>query len=136
MLDRYDADGYDSLTPPQRHVYNAWLLDVEVCNGGFHQYFVNSSGNTAGEATEAFVALVAHDRADIVRRAVAVFGPNGPPADCDVRHEQLARFSNRQDKTLNDIDSEYYSAKSSVAERILIYATENAEHFRPFETRS
>jgi hypothetical protein len=46
------------------------LVDDEVNNGGFNQYFFNSSGQFAMEAIEGLELIGAHERAHIVRKAV------------------------------------------------------------------
>ena len=46
------------------------LVDDEVNNGGFNQYFFNSSGQFAIEAIEGFQLIGSQERADLVRRAV------------------------------------------------------------------
>lgn len=47
-------------------------LDSEVRNGGFYQYFTNSSGQFAKEALEDLHLIGARQYADLLERAVAV----------------------------------------------------------------
>jgi hypothetical protein len=46
------------------------LVDDEVNNGGFNQYFFNSSGQFAIEAVEGLELIGAHKRAQVVQRAI------------------------------------------------------------------
>lgn len=131
VLTRLEAAGnLDRLTAPQRAYFVAWVLDAEVRNGGFAQYFVNSSGGTAGDAVAAFEAIGAAGHAAVVRRAAALFGPAGPAADRDERHEQLAGLSGEQDAEMARLDTEYYEVADDVAARLLTYASRHPEHFR------
>ena len=58
----------------QQILYPTHYLCAEVYNGGFHQYFHNSTGLTAPEAVEGFRTLGLNDVADLVEEAMGVFG--------------------------------------------------------------
>ena len=49
----YDGN-MDALSDPERIFLIALTCEIEVNNGGFAQYFYNSSGNFAGELENAF----------------------------------------------------------------------------------
>ncbi len=68
-------------------------LEAQVNNGGFDQYFFNSSGGNAAATIEALDALGAHKTAAIVRRACAKFPGGMPPKDWDERQEVLETVS-------------------------------------------
>jgi hypothetical protein len=55
------------------------LLEGEVNNGGFHQFFYNSAGNETPEIIQALKKLKAHKVADVVRRAAAKFPVESRP---------------------------------------------------------
>jgi hypothetical protein len=55
-------------------VYAAHFCQSEVCNGGFTQFFWNSTGVLAPEAVEGFVAIGQVKVADVVRRAMSMLG--------------------------------------------------------------
>ncbi len=59
-------------------LYAAHWLDSEVCNGGFHQFFSNSTGVLAPEAHAAFRTLDLNDAAALVQQAMDFFGPIYP----------------------------------------------------------
>ncbi len=50
------------------HLYAAHWCQSEVCNGGLHQFFSNSTGLLAPEALEAFRAIGAEDWARYLPR--------------------------------------------------------------------
>jgi hypothetical protein len=54
-----------------------WAVESEVNNGGFSQYFLNSSSETAGFVVEALETIDAPRTADICRRAIAAAFPDG-----------------------------------------------------------
>lgn len=46
-LDNYMAGGLAALSCAEAAAVGIWLLDVEVNNGGFHQYYFNTGGELA-----------------------------------------------------------------------------------------
>lgn len=63
----------DASNASQRGLVYMAMLDEEVYNGGFNQYFHNTRGENAAEAAAAFERANAPDLADLVRRAHACF---------------------------------------------------------------
>jgi hypothetical protein len=70
-------------------LYAAAFCQVEVCNGGFGQFFGNSTGVLAPEAVEGFVAIGQPQIAEIVREAMAQFG-SPYPRERGIREDALA----------------------------------------------
>jgi hypothetical protein len=74
-----------------RTLFAAHWCQSEVLNGGLHQFFWNSTGVLAPEAAEAFDALEMPQTAQVVRDAMAWFGPIFP-RDRDERMEALDNY--------------------------------------------
>jgi hypothetical protein len=66
-------DGFEKLPEAAGHLLAVWLCDAEVCNGGFHQFFFNSTGVLAPEAAEGYRAAGLAECADLVEAAIARF---------------------------------------------------------------
>jgi hypothetical protein len=60
-----------AMSPGLRMVYTTWGVEAEVNNGGFSQYFENSSGRLADEALAGFRRLGATSYAGLLERAMA-----------------------------------------------------------------
>jgi hypothetical protein len=63
----------DALSPGLKMLWGTWLVDGEVNNGGFNQFFWNSSGQFAMEAIEGFRVIGADEHAGLVEDAVELF---------------------------------------------------------------
>jgi HEAT repeat protein len=129
LLEKMGEGDINKLTEPQRAYFLVWTLKCEVSNGGFAQYFVNSSGDHADETLDALAMIGALQTADILRRAMNLFGADGPSSDQDERHEQLA---SRDDAIafLRELDTEFYKYPDRLLERLADYARAHAQHFR------
>ena len=79
---------FKSLTLLQQICFPTQWLCNEVYNGGFHQYFGNTTGLHAPEAVSGFRVLGLDDIAEIAEKAISVFG-NDYPRDRAVREAFL-----------------------------------------------
>jgi hypothetical protein len=61
---------------PQKVFSAIWALESEVNNGGFSQYFLNDSRESASFIVEALETIGAPKTADICRRAIAAAFPD------------------------------------------------------------
>ena len=52
LFDRGEAAGLSSLTGPERVLFSVWGAGGQIENGGFDQFFYNSSGDYAAEALD------------------------------------------------------------------------------------
>jgi hypothetical protein len=93
-----------------RNLLAAHWCQSEVCNGGFNQFFRNSTGVLAPEAADAFEAIGMPALAALVRRAAAFFRPDYIRTR-DQRIVLLGRHMNRQPHApdpFDGMDEEFY----------------------------
>ena len=88
----------------------------EVNNGGFHQFFYNSSGDDTAETIQALEIIGADKMADILMRAVARFRDGAVPKERFARQRVLPEPS-----TLVDLDMEFYAYPDDLAELLAEY---------------
>ena len=74
-----------------RLMFAAHFCQSEVCNGGFKQFFWNSTGVLAPEAVEGFRAIGQLDSAALVESAMDQIG-TPYPRDREMRQERLSRI--------------------------------------------
>jgi len=127
VMGLYGAHGVAALTEPQLFYLTAWLLDADVRNGGFDQYFFNSSGDLARHAVAAVHAVGGRELAEIVSKAVAAFGKKGPHPDRDKRMDQLSQIDR---KFFDELNSAYYKCSESLRELLPRYVASHADAFR------
>jgi hypothetical protein len=76
------------------HLLAVHWCQSEVCNGGFHQFFSNSTGVLAPEACAGFRAIGLPDLAEVVQKAMDFF-PQPFPRERDTRNDLLDRYSHQ-----------------------------------------
>jgi hypothetical protein len=85
----------------------------EVSNGGFHQYFDNSTGYLAPEAIEGAELLGAREYANVIRRATSVFPSEDALRDRDQRQQILEEATEEQEALLSGLDDAFYALLDS-----------------------
>ena len=86
---RYSGSNFDQLDEADKILVTIWSLEGEVNNGGFDQYYFNSSSDLAFYAPVALRRIGAHQMAQITDDANKLFGPDGPAHTPDERDAQL-----------------------------------------------
>lgn len=111
---------FQAIPPEVGHLYAAHWCQSEVCNGGLHQFFSNTTGLLAPEALEGFRAIGLTEWAEILAEAMKFFGSPYPRERAD-RNDLLASFTRRRD-TFCDLDERFYECSDSWQEAADTYA--------------
>jgi hypothetical protein len=122
--------GLSSLTREQQHYAAVFMYDAEVNNGGFLQYFFNSSGNDWRCALAGLEAMGFVEKRAILREAVAKFGNSRPSQRRVQRQEQLAKLARKNDKVFSALDHRYYKSTEIVEVIVNQYVLKNAGGFK------
>ena len=71
----WDLAAFDELNPAEQALVGTWELANEVYNGGFMQYFHNSSKEHAKPMVAVLRSFDAQQAADILESAITMVGP-------------------------------------------------------------
>ena len=123
-------ESLSSLTQPELYFRSTWELEGDVNNGGFCQYFYNSSGDTAFIVLEALDAIDAHQCAAIVKRALSVFPSGLVPQDRGHREILLDRLPEAVLEPLEGLDQEFFVYPDNLTVLLHRYVTENRHLIR------
>lgn len=121
-----------SLNEQERIFYVAQLLEMEVNNGGFSQFFYNESGNFANEIVNAFQEIFAYHTAGICQKAIDAFGGE-IPVDEEAREELMDELEfadeSRFDEILDECDEAFYEYKEDLTKLCYEYVMRNRFSF-------
>jgi hypothetical protein len=132
VLGKMERVGFASLSGPEQIIGCLTELEMEVNNGGFHQYYWNSPGDHARETVEALRTLRAHNTAELVIAANAVFGPEGPSADREQRWKQLEALGDRATTLWFDFDGGFFEYKDNLPALAATFIRANKAAFTPY----
>lgn len=123
-----ETPGYADSPAPVRHLWALELLGMELVNGGIHQYFFNSSGDLWPNAQEGLEQAGYTQSAAAFKKAVALFGQNGPSTNRMVRFKQLDQLSKSTEAELDRLGDQVYNGMSET--NTWPYIIRNPEVFR------
>jgi hypothetical protein len=113
-------------------VHATSIVEDEVANGGFNQYFWNTDGKYADEAVKGYKALGANKHADLVARAIKIWQSEKAQQDAYKAEGTKEAFSKSyKDTKLNGLDQPFYkleSAENTVKLRVK-YARSHPDDF-------
>jgi hypothetical protein len=101
-------------------IYMIWALEAEVNNGGYNQFYFNSSGQFYKHLPEALRLVGANKFADLTEKANKTFEKENEKI---TKHQDgtIEGFSKSyEDNPLNDFDTEFYD----------LYKTENLQQIQ------
>ncbi|WP_425397104.1 DMP19 family protein [Aeoliella sp.] len=129
LWERVEGEGWESLTVPQQHTLAVRVLIDEVNNGGFLQYFVNSSGSHWQEALAGLKAIGAQRDAVIFSEVLAQFGNDKPSTDRSKRHGQTAQIAEKNDRPFEQWERDFYKDHDGREALLLQYILKHREDF-------
>lgn len=129
QLDKHDWEGVPN---SMRLALAVRIFIDQVNNGGFSQYFLNSSGQRWRDTLEGLEAIRAGRDLALLKKAVALFGEEPPDRDDMKRHEQLAAFWNEtNDDPFDSLDSEFYRDPDGREILLMRFIVQHATDFKP-----
>ena len=132
VCERCYDHGFEALQPAERVAFCVDTLEREVNNGGFSQFFTNSSGDTALETLEALQTIGAPQAAELLRQALAVFPGSRPSRDRDERTEFIDALDDATQARLGDLDGRFYEYPDDLTALMRKYVQANRSGFRPW----
>lgn len=118
---RFWKIAFEELSAPEQVFRAVWDLESDVNNGGFEQYYRNSSGDTACHVVRALTEIGARDAAGIVARANSAFPQASPPRDQGDREEQLEVIGPKNEDLWDSLDDEFLSYPDDLTELLYEY---------------
>jgi hypothetical protein len=120
----YSEEGFEGLTEAEKQYFAVGLLDGEVFNGGFDQYFFNNSGSHHKYAILGLEAMGATQAIAILREAKELlFGGDAVPEDTAERRRILrSQDSQSRNLVLDQLDAKYWKDPDGLADRTEAFA--------------
>lgn len=109
ISEKRDRLGDAGLRPTERDAYAALSFEMEVDNGGIHQYFLNGAGDDAQAALSFLTRIDAPPWAGILAAAMARFEGGAPPAE---RRARLLLLEKLGVSAFRDLDGRFFASSS------------------------
>jgi|SRR5215475_4482502 len=119
------------LSPGQRSLYTTWWVEAEVNNGGFNQFYFNSSGQYSLMAVEGFRLFGATKHMQLMERANATYLSNVKNLE-RFNDGTLESFSESyKNNPLNELDDLFYKLEQeeNLSQLRIRYIRSHVEEF-------
>lgn len=112
--------GFDALSDAEKLYYSLTLFQDEVNNGGFHQFFFNSSGSYYELIEEGLVTFDEPQALELLHQAKQIVFPEMPVhVDMEKRRELMRGC---QPRKLDELDRRFYSNPDTLTPKLQAFA--------------
>lgn len=119
----------DGLNESQKVLLIVENLEREINNGGFHQFYFNSSGNYANETIDALTKIGANKTVEIVKKANLEFKKGVVPKDRVKRQNELELIKEKAEENWNKCDLEFYEYNDDLTELLMVFVLKHKSDF-------
>ncbi|WP_159090614.1 DMP19 family protein [Aquimarina aquimarini] len=120
----------EKLNPVQQTFLFVENLEYEINNGGFNQFYFNSSGAFSQETSNALLEIGAKKTAEIIKKANSEFKNGMVPKDRNERQNKLAQIKEKAEENWNKCDSEFYEYQDDLTELLIAFVIKNKTEFK------
>ena len=121
--------GMESLTGEEVVILAIEALEREVNNGGYSQFFVNSSREFAPTIVESLRRIGCPRTAEITQQALDALRLRRLTED-EIK-QTMAEESDQRDEILNECDSLYFQRPENVEEHLFAFIKANRDRIEP-----
>ncbi|MBK6722323.1 MAG: DMP19 family protein [Acidobacteria bacterium] len=123
------GESLDKLSVPQKAFYYNQELEREINNGGFEQYFSNSSGSYAHETVESLNAIGASRTAAILYDANEQFPGGLVPKSTEKREELMLDLWPDGNSLWEELETRFFAYEDNLNALHLAFVKANRESF-------
>src|SRR5690606_9411899 len=127
-LSDYGED-LSKLTEPEKVLLFVGNLEREVNNGGFQQFYLNTSGDYAHETYDALKTIGATTMAEILDKANSTWPKQTVPKNTIIRQKVQDTIEEQAEIVWDQCDADFYKYPDNIAGLLLKYVKENKSNF-------
>ena len=123
-----EKDNFSNLNEFEKTFIYLDVLEDNVTNGGFIQFFFNSSGQFTHEVFQAYLTIKAENTVDILTKAIYLFPVIPVPKNLRIRQQILMEKDTNID-LWDELDTQFYKYEDNIISLTLEYVRNNIAHF-------
>jgi hypothetical protein len=121
-------DDFSNLNEFEKTFIYLDILEQNVTDGGFIQFFFNSSGQFTHEVFQAYLSIKAENTVDILTKAIYLFPEMPVPKNLQIRQQILMEKDTNID-LWDEVDTEFYKYEDNIISLTLEYVRNNIAYF-------
>ena len=119
------GDNLEKLTDSEKIIYLVGELEEEVNNGGFSQFFFNSSGQNADKTIKALKEVGANKTAELLTSALSICKNSSA-----TWKEDGEELTEQQDEELNKLDEQFYKYEDDLLGLQITFIENHIKEFK------
>ncbi len=123
------GDTLEKLTEPQKTFYFIQNLEREINNGGFNQYFYNSSGDFTHQTINSLRQINAIKTVDILQLAIDQFPNSTVPQDRSQRQNILEQIEEKANEVWEQLDERFFRYEDNLYDLNIEFIKQNRSSF-------
>jgi Domain of unknown function (DUF4375) len=123
------GDKLEKLTAAQKTFYFNQYLEKEINNGGFNQYFYNSSGDFSHQTIISLRQINAIKTAEILQLAIDQFPNSIVPKDRSERQEILEQIEEKADEVWEQLENSFLEYEDNLYDLNIEFIKQNRSSF-------
>ncbi|MDB4098471.1 DMP19 family protein [Polaribacter sp.] len=123
-----EKDNFSNLNEFEKTFIYLDVLEDSITNGGFIQFFFNSSGQFTHEVFQAYLTIKAENTVDILTKAIYLFPVIPVPKNLRIR-QQILMEKNTNIDLWDELDTQFYKYEDNIISLTLAYVRNNIAHF-------
>lgn len=120
-------DSFSNLTEVERVFIYVDMLEGQVNNGGFDQFFFNSSGDYAHEILTAYKQIKAYRTVELIEKAIDLFPSLPIPKDTEARRQIMLGINESISNEWDKLDNKFYQYEDNIAKLLIDYIRRNID---------
>ncbi len=120
----------EKLNASQKTFFLVENLEREINNGGFGQFYFNSSGDFSQETVNVLLEIGAKKTAEIIKRANAEFKNGIIPQNRYERQNELELIEEKAEEVWNKCNLEFYEYHEDLTELLIAYVINHKADFK------
>ena len=120
----------EKLSEEEQTIVFIEALEREINNGGFSQFFFNSSGNDVAETVEALKKVGSSKFLSLLEAAIAQFPNSYVPENQTEREQILVNIEDDAELIWEKLEGEFYRYEEDIHALMLTYISSNIRMFR------
>lgn len=123
------GDDMDKVTEEQKLFYYNQSLEREMNNGGFNQYFFNSSSDFALKTIQSLQAIGANKTANILQKAIDQFPNSNVPEERTERQVVLEQIQEVAELVWEQLDQKFFRYEDNLNQLNIEFIRKNKDKF-------
>ncbi|MDQ7961302.1 DMP19 family protein [Flavobacterium lindanitolerans] len=125
----YNYENISNLSEVEKTFVFVDILEGQVNNGGFDQFFFNSSGDYTYEVLKAYENIGAYKTAKLIYEAIRIFPQNPISKDTQTRREIMKSLNEGISEKWDQLDDTFYEYEDNIIKLLVEYFKENNKQF-------